>query len=197
MLLFTDDGNDDDDDDDDETTTTTTTQAEGSVLIASDGSGSKVRQLLVGNERGGLTSLPIAKVGMTLRLSEDQVIRLLPATDEQLLFQGCHPDTGCYAFYSTLSTPQVNGSAERLAKIKRFATAGTGFYQPLRDIVLSIPQDAKVLPVALADWPTVPWPNLDGRVTLLGNAAHPMAMCECRSNLYICTARLTLINLCV
>jgi len=166
---------------------------------------------------------------MTLRLSEDQVTRLLPATDEQLLFQGCHPDTGCYAFYSTLSTPQVNGSAEtgnpyyeaqldfnwpincpeddddvvpetsaeRLAKIKRFATAGTGFYQPLRDIVLSIPQDAKVLPVALADWPTVPWPNLDGRVPLLGNAAHPMAMCECRSNLYICTARLTLINLCV
>ena len=164
---------------------------------------------------------------MTLRLSEDQVARLLPSTDEQLLFQGCHPDTRCYAFYSILSTPQVNGSAEtgnpyyeaqldfnwpincpedddvvpetsaeRLAKIKRFATAGTGFYQPLRDIVLSIPQDTQVLPVALADWPTVPWPNLDGRVTLLGDAAHPMAMCECLVCVCECLTLRLMIKIC-
>ena len=181
------------------------TQVEGSVLAAADGSGSKVRQLLVGGELGRLNQLPVGKLGVTLRLSEDRVNQLRAI--DHMLFQGCHPDTGCYMFYSTFSTPERNGSAEtecpyyesqfdiswivrgpedevpstnaeRLAKIKQFATAGTGFHQILRDIALSIPQDTQVFKIALADWPPIPWQGFDGRVTLLGDAAHPMAMCK-------------------
>jgi hypothetical protein len=123
-----------------------------------------------------------------------------------MLFQGSHSVTGYYMFYSTLSKPDVNGSSEtpapyyeaqvdiswivrgsedalpktnagRLARLKSMATAGTGFQRTLQRIICDIPEHTEVSSIALADWPTVQWHGFDGRVTLLGDAAHPMAMC--------------------
>ena len=180
------------------------TEVQGSLLAAADGSGSKIRQLLVGKELGRLNHLPAHFLAVTVRLAEEKVIRL-PGLDSSKL-QGSHPDTGYYMWYSILSTPEVNGSsrtdspfyeaqfdfswlvhgpeddmpptnAGRLAKIKSLASAGTGFQKTLRDAVESIPDDTEVLEFNLSDWPIVPWHGFDGRVTLLGDAAHPMTMC--------------------
>jgi 2-polyprenyl-6-methoxyphenol hydroxylase-like FAD-dependent oxidoreductase len=181
------------------------TAIEGSVLVAADGSGSKTRHLLVGEEQGRLNQLPANFMGVTVRLTEDKA-RPLREIDP-LLFQGSHPDTRYFLWYSTLSTPEVNGSyktdnsyyeaqlnvswlvtgpedavpvtsAERLAKMKAMARAGTGFEKTLRETIEEIPEGTEVLEIKLADWPTVQWPNLGGRVTLLGDAAHAMTMCE-------------------
>ncbi|KAK4200779.1 FAD binding domain-containing protein, partial [Triangularia verruculosa] len=122
-----------------------------------------------------------------------------------VLFQGSHPGTGYYMFYSTLSSPNVNSSSgtnnpyyeaqlevswiskdpddmvpcpdtERVPRIKSMAAEGTGFYENLRDIINKIPDDAHGSSVVLQDWPTEAWDGFGGRVTLLGDAAHPMTM---------------------
>lgn len=181
------------------------TKIHGSALAAADGSGSKVRRLLMGDERGCLNQLNVHCLAVTLRLTPEKVEPLRKI--DPLLFQGCHPDTGYYMWYSTLSTPEVNttantespyyeaqldfswlvgspndkvpeANAECLAKIKSLATAGTGFEKTLRKTIEDIPENTKVFNINLADWPTVPWHGFGGRVTLLGDAAHPMTMCK-------------------
>lgn len=59
---------------------------------------------------------------------------------------------------------------------------GESFY----DCVMNIPAEAEIKAVALEDF--VPrkglWDNRDGRVTLMGDAAHAMTMCtpSCQSS---------------
>ncbi|KAI9704556.1 MAG: hypothetical protein M1820_005469 [Bogoriella megaspora] len=179
------------------------TEAEGSMLVAADGSGSNIRQLLIEHDLGRLKRLPVNHLAVTRRLTEKQVSPLRDI--DPLLFQGSHPDTGYYMWYSTLSTPDANGScdtdspyyeaqlnmswlvkgteddvpptnAERLGKMKAMATAGTGFERALREAVNDIPEGTEVVDIKLADWPTVQWRGFDGRITLLGDAAHAMTM---------------------
>lgn len=136
----------------------------------------------------------------TVRLTEEKFNRLY----DPVLFQGSHHGTRYYMFYSTLSWPDVNGSSktdtpyyegqldiswmsenygdgvpatdtERITRIKSIAT---GFHSRSQDLIEGISHDAKVVKIDLNDWPTEPWDGLGGRVTLLGDAAHPMTMCK-------------------
>jgi hypothetical protein len=182
------------------------TSASGSLLVGADSSGSKIRQLLLGDEAGKLKQLPARLLAVTVRLPEEKA---KPLRDiDPVMFQGSHPDTGYYLWFSTLSTPGVNGSSEtgspyyegqvcmswlikgvedevpptneeRLARMKTMARAGTGFQTMLRETIEGVPKGTEVLEIKLADWPTVKWPSFDGRVTLLGDAAHAMTMCKC------------------
>ena len=71
-----------------------------------------------------------------------------------------------------ITAPATN--AERIDLIKEFART---WAEPFRSVVLDIPEDTEVKPVALTDW--VPPQGLrgSGRVTLLGDALHAMVMC--------------------
>ena len=46
--------------------------------------------------------------------------------------------------------------------------------QPFRKAMLEIPEDTSAPCVELVCWIAEPWNTLDGRVTLAGDAAHPM-----------------------
>lgn len=64
--------------------------------------------------------------------------------------------------------------------MKRLAA---GWVEPFRSIVLDIPFNAVAKVIALEDWPPPirkedMWDNRDGKVTLAGDAAHAMVMCE-------------------
>ena len=76
---------------------------------------------------------------------------------------------------------------ERIALVKDIAK---GWAEPFQEMVMSIPEDADAKAIALEDF--VPkerlWSNLNGRVTLVGDAAHTMTMCMYS----ICYARLAL-----
>ncbi|KAI1175757.1 FAD/NAD(P)-binding domain-containing protein [Nemania sp. FL0916] len=177
------------------------TQAHGSMLVSADGSNSKTRSLLLG-PAAALHRLPARLMGVTVDLSEQQMQPLLSI--DPLLFQGSHPQSGYFVYFSVLSTPDANGSAvlerpyyqvqinlswlmktpenevpvsnsERLAKMKEMARADSGFHPILRRVFEEIPGGTEVLEIKLADWPTLEWEG-KGRVTLIGDAAHAMTM---------------------
>ncbi len=61
--------------------------------------------------------------------------------------------------------------AGRLAQVKE---KGSVLCEPYRSAVLWMPDDTKITYDGIAYWVPVPWDNHDGRVTLAGDAAHPM-----------------------
>jgi hypothetical protein len=62
-------------------------------------------------------------------------------------------------------------TAGRLAQVKEKAST---MCEPFRSAVLWMPDDTKITYDTMAYWVTAPWDNHDGRVTLAGDAAHPM-----------------------
>ncbi|KAL5332933.1 hypothetical protein BJX70DRAFT_89242 [Aspergillus crustosus] len=166
----------------------------GSILIGVEGSKSSTRQFLCPNSYQS-TQLPIRFTGVAVDISVEEAAPLR-ATDP-LLFQGCHPQTNVYFWFSILETPEpgkrdtyraqiciswpVNGvddevprtDAERLANMKKRAG---GFVPFLYETVQRIPEGTPVVVVKLADWNCHPWDNRGGKVTLAGDAAHAMTM---------------------
>jgi 2-polyprenyl-6-methoxyphenol hydroxylase-like FAD-dependent oxidoreductase len=174
------------------------TTVSGGLVVGADGSGSATRRFLC-PENGALNQLPARFIGVTVRLSAAQVVPLRAI--DPLLFLGCHPETGAFLWFSMLSTPEVNGSegeeqyyegqinvswlyrgpedevpttdSERLAKMRHL---GTGMHPVLMTLFEDIPDDSEVTEIKLADWPCYEWPNLAGKITLIGDAAHAMTM---------------------
>jgi 2-polyprenyl-6-methoxyphenol hydroxylase-like FAD-dependent oxidoreductase len=179
------------------------TKVEGSVLLGVEGKNSLTRRTLLGEASTKLNELPVAFTGMTLRLPQ---AKMQPFLDiDPVLWQGTHPGSGYYVFFSMLSTPESNGSTgttdeyfegqfnmswllerngplpkpeDQIARVKAAAQADTGFFPMLKEAILGIPDDSKMLNLKLEDWPSRSWPCLGGRVALVGDAAHTMTMCK-------------------
>ena len=70
-----------------------------------------------------------------------------------------------------------------------------GWISPFRDRVQEIPNDTPVQAIRLEDWPPEvgAWDNLNGKATLIGDAAHAMTMCRSRSyhTWTLCTLTMT------
>lgn len=180
------------------------------MLLAVEGKNSPTKRIVLGEDEAQLNALPVAFMGMTLRLVAEKMKPFLDI--DQVLWQGSHPGSGYFVFFSMLSTPTSNGSAntddeyyegqfnmswlierngplpstaeEQIERVKSAAQADTGFFPVLKKEILGIPDDSKLLNLKLEDWPTQKWPTAKGRVALAGDAAHTMTMCKFRSGVY-------------
>lgn len=173
------------------------TIATGSLVIGCDGHNSRTRHLLFADSpsEADLQPTPIRCMGVTIHLTEAQVKPLRGI--DPLLFQGVHPDSGKFMWYSFVSTPAINGSEATSepyyegqiimswrrkssdddipdthpARVRMMQRNASNFEGRLKTLVDSIPEDTKVTVVNLADWPTQTWPNMNGHVTLAGDAS--------------------------
>jgi hypothetical protein len=74
--------------------------------------------------------------------------------------------------FSWVSESETGLSATTIAAdIKKKADT---FGEPFRTILKSIPSETEFWHNRLSSWPTRPWDNRNGTVTLAGDAAHPM-----------------------
>ncbi len=64
-------------------------------------------------------------------------------------------------------------------RVKLMKQLAEGWTDPFKEIVMNIPETAQAKTIRLEDW--VPkigaWDNKEGRVTMIGDAAHAMTMC--------------------
>lgn len=176
------------------------TTAEGAMVVGADGATSMTRRLLC-PDNGHLEQLPIRFMGVTIKLTPEQIAPLRAV--DPMLFQGTHPETGSFLWYSLLDTPEVNGSSgdgayyacqlniswpvhtpedeipatnkERVAKMKQLAKP---FHGELGTAFSYIPDDMEITEIKLRDWRHLEWPSNQGRTTLIGDAAHAMVMCK-------------------
>ncbi|EFY93698.1 monooxygenase, putative [Metarhizium acridum CQMa 102] len=164
----------------------------GTMIIGADGPKSTVRQFAMGSEeKAAVTKFPIFHTNMTVCYNDAekaQMVRQQYPTSYLALSQ-----RSFHAFQSISSMPdgpdhpeswvfhmamawlgEVNNDMsykERLALIKERA-AGMG--EPARSAFMWLPDDTEVHKAKISYWVSQAWDNRQGRVTLLGDAAHPM-----------------------
>ncbi|RAL00804.1 FAD-dependent oxidoreductase [Aspergillus ibericus CBS 121593] len=169
----------------------------GCLLIGCDGSRSPTREILYpdGHE---MNPLPIQILGgATLYTAEE----MAGAADiDPFIFQGSHPDTNVFLFFSILDTPnnfedsskdkylcQViiswadsknipvpSDNAERIALMKSLTE---NWAEPFRTLVHRLPEDTEARSIRIADFMFRPQQHTaHPRVVLMGDSAHTMTM---------------------
>ncbi|RAL00109.1 FAD-dependent oxidoreductase [Aspergillus ibericus CBS 121593] len=164
----------------------------GSVLVGADGPRSKVREFAMGGvERAAVSRFPIFHTNMTVCYGDGEKARLvrerfptsyLALSDRSYhAFQSIssmpdgpdHPET--WIFHLAMAWFMDHGQPatyrERLDMIREKAQS---LAEPARSSFTWIPDDTQVHKADISYWVTQPWDNRLGRLTLVGDAAHPM-----------------------
>ncbi|KAF7585455.1 hypothetical protein BBP40_010888 [Aspergillus hancockii] len=171
------------------------TSCKGRLLVSCDGSRSPSRQILYPDHK--MNPLPVQLLGATALYTPEQMHGAQKI--DPFIFQGAHPDTDVYLFFSLLDTPNnfedstdkyycqlivswadAKGikvpatSAERIALMKSLTA---NWAHPFRSLIHQLPDDTEALSIRIADW--IFDPSVERghpRVVLVGDSAHTMTM---------------------
>jgi 2-polyprenyl-6-methoxyphenol hydroxylase-like FAD-dependent oxidoreductase len=174
------------------------TFASGGMLVGADGARSLTRQLILNAKLGAIDQLPYAATFVQRRFTKEQALYLRSFhplflasanSSNNFAFFGMHdaadpndPTSWTFFFYiswqSSLAEQETTKNwtdAQRLVQQKQFAK---NFCDPWKSAYEWTPDDAPVWYMGLTAWdPGYPghrWDNNSGRVTLIGDACHPM-----------------------
>ncbi|PVI05802.1 FAD/NAD(P)-binding domain-containing protein [Periconia macrospinosa] len=173
----------------------------GKLMVACDGAHSRIRQALLPHAENHL--IPVGAMGLRMEHDPEQV-KSLRALDPFFL-HGTSSVNNSFAYFSLLETPDDPGNERgkyivqlvvswplvegflgrptvttipdtnraRLTLIRAIAQT---WADPFRQIALELPENTEVKPILLDDWPPPRDFQTTGRIALMGDAMHPMAM---------------------
>ncbi|ESZ97152.1 hypothetical protein SBOR_2465 [Sclerotinia borealis F-4128] len=171
----------------------------GRLVIGADGSRSMVRRLLLGPEHSLNTRLPYAATFVQARYTREQALFLrsfhplflaAPHPDNIFAFFGLQdapdpekPESWTFFFYISWNSSIDMQDAEAkvfddAARLRQVREMGKRYAEPWKSAFEWLPEYQPVWYFGLAVWDpreeTHQWNNRNGRVTLAGDAAHPM-----------------------
>ncbi|KAI9650021.1 hypothetical protein NHQ30_000034 [Ciborinia camelliae] len=171
----------------------------GRLVIGADGARSTVRRLLLGPKHSLNTRLPYAATFVQSRFTREQALFL--RSFHPLFLAAPHPEN-IFAFFGLQDAPDPekpeswkfffyiswNSSIETqdeeamvfddAARLRQVKEMGKRYAEPWKSAFEWLPEDQPVWYFGLAVWDPREefhhWDNRNGRVTLAGDAAHPM-----------------------
>ncbi|KAH6123433.1 hypothetical protein HBI69_052420 [Parastagonospora nodorum] len=168
------------------------TEVSGTIVVGADGTRSRCREVALNSaEKAATTPFPIWHMNLTVCYGDAEKARYVRsefptsflALSERSFhaFQSIssmpdgpdHPES--WVFHLAMAwrgeARHELSYAERLAIIKEKAD---GLAEPARSSFKWIPDGTQVHKADISYWVTEPWDNHQGRLTLVGDAAHPM-----------------------
>lgn len=169
----------------------------GRILVGCDGPHSSVRRVLVGDEKANVTPIDFASTMCFTQHTREHALFLRASPHHPLYQVAAHPDGYCawlslhdgddldhpenWTFFHYISYPEPKShisnrtNDEHVAYQKQLASL---FVDPWKSVFEWMKPDHPVWYSKLRNWdPSLPehrWDNKLGRVTLAGDAAHPM-----------------------
>ncbi|KAJ5138097.1 hypothetical protein N7526_004330 [Penicillium atrosanguineum] len=169
----------------------------GRLLVACDGARSRARQILYPNDCQ-MNALPVQLLGASPLYKPEEMGGA--QSIDPYIFQGSHPETDIFMFFSFLDTPSnyeessrdqyhcqiivswadskditlPSDNSDRVALMKKLTD---NWAEPFRSLVQNLPEDIEARSIRVEDWLFQPGrTNVHARAVTLGDAAHTMTM---------------------